>query len=42
MLMNKPPLIDVAGKLCFSRPFGGLTVEAATGLEVAEGCVNEK
>lgn len=42
MLLNKPQLIDVVGKSCFSRPVGGLTVEDATGLEVAEGCVSEK
>ena len=37
MPLNKPRLIDVVGKLCFSRPIEGLTMEAATGLEVAEG-----
>lgn len=42
MLLNKSQLIDEVGKLCFSSPIGGLTMEATTGLEVAEVCVSEK
>lgn len=42
MQLNKPQLIDVVRKSCFSRPFGEMAVEAATGLEVAEVSVSEK